>query len=225
MSVLLSFPLLIVSPNHKQRDNLKQAKILRRLRDWRLPYQNEFLISNNQYSRRWLFAVYSSIKDHKYLTDFFKSLADIVNPLLLKGNQANQILLIMNWSITAIPATLDPRISKVHAQHDIYTVLLSPDISTGQTIQGPVSYAVSVPLSGFHLYQKDSNRQKVRELPEYHIVSSSPFLCESGQLKNVSLMLIVETQTQRQRGKKNSKKCSGVDGGKAAVWYTCLAVN
>jgi len=101
--------------------------------------------------------------------------------------------------------------------------LLSPDISTGQTIQGLVSYAVSVPLSAFHLYQKDSNRQKVRELPEYHIVSS-PFLCESGQLKNVSLMLIVRTQTQKQR-EKNSKKCSGVDGGKAAVWYTCLAVN
>ncbi len=131
----------------------------------------------------------------------------------------------MNWTITTVPPTLEPRISKVHAQHDSYTVLLSPDISTGQMMQEPVSYAPSVPLSGFHLYQKDSNRQKVRELPEYHSVSSSPFLCESGQLKNVSLMLIAKTQTQRQREKKHSKKCIGVDGGKAAVWYTCLAVN
>lgn len=115
----------------------------------------------------------------------------------------------MNWTITAIPPTLEPCISKVHAQHASYTVLLSPDISTGQTMQGPVSYAASVPLSGFHLYQKDSNRQKVRELPEYHIVSSSPFLCESGQLKNVSLMLIAKTQTQRQREKNTARNVVG----------------
>ncbi len=115
----------------------------------------------------------------------------------------------MNWTITTVPPTLEPRISKVHAQHESYAVLLSPDISTGQTMQGPVSYAPSIPLSEFHLYQKDSNRQKVRELPEYHIVSSSPFLCESGQLKNVSLMLIAKTQTQRQREKNTARNVVG----------------
>lgn len=122
----LSFPLHLIAQT-ASRDNFKQTQILRRLRDCRLPYQNEFLISNNQYSRRWLFAVNSSIKDHKYLTVFFLYVfVDIVNPLLLKCNQANQILLIMNWTITAIPANLEPHICKVHAQHAIYRVLLSP---------------------------------------------------------------------------------------------------
>ncbi len=52
-------------------------------------------------------------------------------------------------------------------------------------------------------------KTQVRELPEYHIVSSSPFLCESGQLKNVSLMLIAKTQTQRQREKNTARNVVG----------------